>query len=722
MKKKAIEKVPYLTLPQSTRKKDVKYIAVTAFKMIAHERHLFVEVYRNSRTSRDIPVVRIVLTKKDFGNYFPESGEWTRQRIEPEHGYNGKVLIWHKDKDRPGTWEQAQKENILFCIEDRERIKQVCGTRPRIFYEENWWEHIYNHEDDIIITARRAAETRKYNRRKEALKERAENTPELPEKSILDRAETIYLAKHFLYYKKRGCWADIVCSKCGGVSHGRWKVGISYMSQFQHWIEDPREGQIGECPLCKAEGIYKCQGKAKEQHSESIHLFLGQKYKETGMVMRYLEVTKTWNLDLMCGEKDMEMTGAGENLSLIEIARAYYAPGEEPKIDYHKINPYTWENYWDDCNIYGLNHIRIEDAQVLPETYKEVSGTMFQYSAMREYGWERYRYNPMEYLKHYQKTPQIEMLVKMGLIEVVDRLVKCYYGIVADLSAERPDKFLGIEKRHMKKLMEKKGDVELLKAMQIEHRRGATWTDEQIEHIAEAHLNGFQIETATKYMSLQKLLNRIEKYAGCEWGTGCSIAEQRLKDTATKYTDYLNMRLALGYDLTNSIYQQPRSLQDAHEKMVLESNKKEQDKRLEEVKTRFPDIRKQYRKLRNRYFYEDDQFLIRPARSAEEIVQEGQILHHCVGGDTYLGKHNEGKTYILMLRKKAAPEIPYITVEIDGKEDRIRQWYGAHDKKPDEKNMKRWLDTYLTKLKCGALAAGVTEEQTAGDQVLLTAI
>ena len=61
-------------------------------------------------------------------------------------------------------------------------------------------------------------------------------------------------------------------------------------------------------------------------------------------------------------------------------------------------------------------------------------------------------------------------------------------------------------------------------------------------------------------------------------------------------------------------------------------------------------------------------------------------------------------------------------MEIDGKEDRILQWYGAHDRKPDEKNMKKWLDTYITKLKCGALAAGVTEEQTAGDQVLLAAI
>lgn len=80
MKKKAIEKIPYLKMPKVSRKKDVKYIAVTAFKNIAHERHLFVEVYKNSKNTKDIPVVRIVLTKKDFANYFPETGEWTRQK------------------------------------------------------------------------------------------------------------------------------------------------------------------------------------------------------------------------------------------------------------------------------------------------------------------------------------------------------------------------------------------------------------------------------------------------------------------------------------------------------------------------------------------------------------------------------------------------------------------------------------------------------------------
>ena len=166
--------------------------------------------------------------------------------------------------------------------------------------------------------------------------------------------------------------------------------------------------------------------------------------------------------------------------------------------------------------------------------------------------------------------------------------------------------------------------------------------------------------------------------------------------------------IALGYDQHNSVYQQPRDLTVAHTKMVTESSKKEADKRLAEVKTRFSDIRKQYRKLRNRYFWEAENLLIRPARSAEEIVMEGRILHHCVGGDNYLDKHNRGESYILMLRQQSDPELPYITVEIEAKTDRIRQWYGANDKKPDEKNMQKWLDDYIKKLKSGSLAAGIT--------------
>ena len=76
-----------------------------------------------------------------------------------------------------------------------------------------------------------------------------------------------------------------------------------------------------------------------------------------------------------------------------------------------------------------------------------------------------------------------------------------------------------------------------------------------------------------------------------------------------------------------------------------------------------------------------------------------------------------------MLRQQENPEVPYITVEISESNDRIIQWYGAHDKKPDEKNMQRWLDSYIIRLKCGALEAGMkAAADIASQQVLQYAI
>lgn len=702
MKKKAIEKIQFLKLAKVSQRKDAKYIGVTAVKIVSNEKHLFLEIYQNSKVAKDIPLVRIVLTKKDFGTYFPEKGEWTRQKIETDKCYN-RGLVWHTPKDRRDTWQQTEKKNILQSAEDLERIKKFCKS-SKIWNEARWWEYIYNHQDDIVITARRKTEERKYKRRMDALNDRIVHTGELPEQMILKRADDIYFHQsHYLYYKKHGSWAKIACSKCGGVTEARWKSGLSYESQFGRWTEEPREGRFGHCPMCGAYGQYKCQGKVKGSNSRTIHLFLGQKYKETGMVLRYIEVSKTWNLGFICGEKGMEMYNASEELSGVEIARAYFEPGKKPQIDYHKHSTYSGKDFWDDCNLYGNANISIHSAPIMSNTYEEMKGTAFQYSALQEYAKEVGEVNPIEYFERYQQTPQIEMLVKLGLIGVVEKLVKCHYGIVANENARRPDEFLGIRKERVKQLIAKKGDASLLEVMQMEKHMQQAWTNEQIEHLAETHLGRGAVETATRYMSLQQLLNRIKKYAGCEYGTECSTAIEQIRQTATTYTDYLNMRISLGYDLNNTVYQQPRSLRAAHAKMVAEANKEEADKRLREVKEKFQNIRHSYRSLRKKYLYEDENYIIRPARSAEEIVMEGRTLHHCVGGDTYLRKHNDGETYILMLRFKDEPEIPYITVEIDGTHPRIIQWYGQRDKKPDEKAMQKWLNNYLMKLKTGTL-------------------
>ena len=708
MRKKEIERIPYLGLKKISRKKDVKYIGVTAVKNVGNKKHLFLEVYKNKKESKMVPVVRIILTKKEFWNYFPETEQWTRQKVEKDGGYGN--YIWG---EKAVTWEQMEKENVLQSTEDLERIKKFCKIKIPVYYEARWWQYIYKHEDDLATAARIDREHRKFVRRQEALKDRMAHTAKLPEKRILEYADRIYFHnKHHLYYKKYGSWTRIACSKCGGVTDARWRDGISYESQFQKHTEEPREGKSGKCPMCGAVGTYKCQGKIKGEYSKKIHLFLGQRYKEDGAVLRYVEIEKAWILGFIEGNDGPEMYNAAEELSGVEVARAYFEPGKKVQIDYHKRDLYRNEDFWDDCNLYGLANIDIKAATIMPETYEELKNTIFRYSGLKEYDEQAQEVNPIRYLQNYQKTPQIEILAKLGLSEIVKGINEGRTGIIVDASAKRLDALLGIRRERTKKLIEEKGDARLLRVLQIEKSLDQHWTEEQVNHLRETGLDIAHIAFVLNYMTIQKLLNRIEKYAGCAYETNCGRAVANIRNTAIIYIDYLMMRERRGYDLHNTVYQQPRDLSAAHRQMVTETNREEVKKRLEETEERYVNIKKRYRSLRKEYCYEDATYLIRPARSAEEIVMEGRILHHCVGGDNYLSKHNEGKSYILMMRYQKEPETPYITIEINPEQKRIVQWYGERDTKPDKEKIQSWLDNYLDKLKSGTLQEETSEMMT----------
>ena len=120
MKKKAIEKIPYIGLRSVSKKKGAKYVGAAAVKIIGHEKHLITEVYRNRKEDLAVPVVRIVLTKKDFGTYIVESGEWSRRMLR---GNYTEKLIWEKEDREHGI----EKENVLRSDEDLKRIRNFTG-------------------------------------------------------------------------------------------------------------------------------------------------------------------------------------------------------------------------------------------------------------------------------------------------------------------------------------------------------------------------------------------------------------------------------------------------------------------------------------------------------------------------------------------------------------------------------------------------------------------
>lgn len=681
MKKKEIEKIPFRGGVRAD--KQYRNTAVVFLQDISGESHLFVEVYENKKRELRTPWIRMVFTQKDWGLYYPDAGCWSAAGLDDERKKIGSNCQKRYNKC---YMAKAQVDMVWEFIEDgwsREYTTWV-GALQRMIHNIKGWR-VQKREE----------------KRADRLKERERNTPPLPKGLEQWAKKTGIGAEHFLYYRRHGRYADIACSACGQVTETAVKKRDTFEGQFEKVVPVPQHGLTGICPCCGTTGTYKAQGKTKGVWGHGMNCFIAQRYKDSGVVVRYVEIEKVYRLDTMLGNEKEIMIGAGEKMIITEIARTYLEEGKRPQTDYHKFSSYSGE-FWDDCNLCGMNNISIKAAKIYPESYKELRTTFLRYSAAEMYGKHKTMYNLKEYLERYIQWPQIEMFVKMGLHHIAESIVEGYCGIIADKDAIKPECFLGIYKRRLRDLKTLQGNLDYLKMWQMEKRMGLHLTVQESVFLAESQVRQNDLEEILKYTTVAKFMHRIEQYSGCEIPDTmqepmCGRAAGSVSVVTRTYVDYLHMRIQRGYDLHNQIFLFPRDLRLAHDQMVIETNAEEIRKREQAVSEKYPDIRKNYRGLRNQYIYEDEDYLIRPARSAEEIVAEGRILHHCVGGDSYLNKHNTGRSTILFLRSKLAPETPYITIEICG--TKILQWYGIRDTKPDEIRIERHLRRYIKALK-----------------------
>lgn len=121
----------------------------------------------------------------------------------------------------------------------------------------------------------------------------------------------------------------------------------------------------------------------------------------------------------------------------------------------------------------------------------------------------------------------------------------------------------------------------------------------------------------------------------------------------------------------------PAHLEQAHdravEKVAYYTNKAEAEMIAKRAKTLKPLLM-------------DTQNLVMLApETGEEIISEGKILKHCVGG--YVNRHARGDTVILFIRHKASPSIPYFTIEVNPKSLTIVQCHGYKNER--ESNYKK---------------------------------
>lgn len=336
----------------------------------------------------------------------------------------------------------------------------------------------------------------------------------------------------------------------------------------------------------------------------------------------------------------------------------------------------TKENSYMHCERYDLdgwtlwqgNRIYDNAYYFCPAGAEEaLRGTAMQYADLQGYledKTQRYK-NSIYFLEYHAKYPVMEFLWKRGYRKIVRQRIggmsretrdavlwkreclrECFRFPLRFLRAKPPGEWTLEDIARLNSLWQAKG--------------GKLGEDEAALFL-EAGIDTEDVLAALPYAPLGKMLRYIKKQTGQrqaafvkrhDWDKPPGMAA-----VAHEYRDYLDECTQLGLAIADQAILFPKDLKAAHERTMaqasFEKNKADQEK-----------FQKAVGKL-EQFAWEKDGLSIRPARTQEELAQEGKYLHHCVAG--YIKRMASGETAIFFVRKTDAPDTPYFTLELQKK-------------------------------------------------------
>lgn len=309
-----------------------------------------------------------------------------------------------------------------------------------------------------------------------------------------------------------------------------------------------------------------------------------------------------------------------------------------------------------------------------------LQGTKMQYAPLEEYlqGVERNE-NPRLFLTYFAKYPVMEFLWKAGYRRIarerINGLSKKNRNAIY-WERERLKDCFKIPLRFLKVQPPGKWTMNAIANLNTLYQNAAEpLTEKEAAAFVESGIDAELIKSAMRYAKVSKILGYLEKQ------------KEKKTGDARAYRDYIQECEQLHFDLTQKEILFPPSLNTAHERTMVqidfEKNKADREK-----------FKKTVKKL-EKFSWEHDVYLIRPARAQEELTAEGRALHHCVGG--YIKRMAEGKTAIFLLRKKEKADEPYFTLELQNK--RVVQCRTDHNRSYEsDPDVKAFVDMWIKEI------------------------
>lgn len=569
--------------------------------------------------------IQDVISESEFGNLVAK-GSWAKNWIELKGTY-----VANKD-----SVDEAQR--FFKCFADGRaplaRLdKYQQGARERAVKEKN--DRIRKSIDDVMLKIR--------------------PLPKDFEKWVND--EALFKSRYIFYdYKHGRKFMDGYCTICN--------TDVK--------IEHPHHNAVGKCPHCGKKVIFKAQRISTEVYDETNIAYI-QPIKG-GWVVRYFSVTKDYKA---CYEM---YSFRNPQLYIHEDCREFDTD------DIQKV--YRWDNFrqtgeYRFCEDYYTRHngnAYYLYTRNLKAMFKK-AGNALQYFPISQLVKNGVLMNVHDLLTEPLRHPQLEFLAKLKLYNLTAGLINHNaYEQSLNLTAKGMQ-VIGVEKNDLKVLQQINPDLGELQIFRATRKYGLPtvkeiigWTREN-KDITTAQI-GRILRYTTPHRAIRYISEQGERVIKEEivkprnsWESA-RFQYMEISDVCQAWLDYLDNCRRLRYDLKNEFVLFPLHLTQAHDetnKLVLKNEKK----------FRNQDIADQQEEYDRIYRWQTKAFLIRAPKNADEIIAEGQKLHHCVG--SYVDKVAARETVILFIRKVKEPEKPFCTLEF--LHGHVNQCYGHHDTK-----------------------------------------
>lgn len=436
-------------------------------------------------------------------------------------------------------------------------------------------------------------------------------------------------------------------------------------------IRSPKYNQKGHCNICGQPVTFRSVGKSGRFCTKWYRVYLVQRRKTSGFVIRIFQV-RTWYKK--AGYADCETTCHEEQ------RRIFSANGKEISnfvYGLFKRREMRWILYWKPW-YYTCCGIQYK-GNVYPYTLSDLSRHELKETGLREYALRQKKIDPGKYLYLWQTYPVLEQIVKAGLFQLVDDILEYRATDAIKRKGRKPTEFLSVTKKEFRRLRDMNGGAKELKWLQFEKSSGRIIKDEEIYWMAKEELEPKDLQFVLDRMSICQVRHYLVKQS--------EKSGDDISHILQVWKDYLSMAGKLRLDVYDSIIYRTSDLQRRHSEAVIQMEEKKKEIRRRELEEKYVGFQEQLIALKEKYEFSAGEYQIVAPKSIDDILYEGDTLHHCVNKtDNYFDRIASKESYILFLRKKENPEVPFYTLEAepDGTIRQKRAEFDRQNKDIDE--------------------------------------